>query len=350
MLFTRVTLVHILSFASLSTQSSLSRTVFQFPNPTWVENIASTRNGLLLVSILGKPELHAIDPFATMNSSTTDTLLYTFPGVNTVTGITEYEPDIFVVGTANYSLTAGATPGSSIAWKVDLSGGKRRFIKITDLPRTQYINGLAALSERIVLLADCNAGNIVRLDVESGEYDIVIEGPAVASNPSTSLPGGVNGMKIVDSTLYFTNTQLGTVNRVDLDKRTGRVVGPFVTLANISVVDDLAVTDDGTAFVARPFANVVERVMAGRHVPIAGGQDSLEVAGATSATLGRTWRDRGLLYVGTMGGVPNGGADGLGDFLEGGKVVALSLDGAGEEVMGGTYMDLTSGLGEPFLS
>jgi hypothetical protein len=326
-------LVHIISFASLSTQSSLPRTVFQFPNPTWIENIASTRNGLLLVSILGPPELHAIDPFATSNSTATDTLLFTFPGVTTVSGITEYKPDVFVVGTGNYSLTAGETPGASIAWRVDLSSGKAKVEKIADLRRTQYINGLAALSDGIVFMADSAAGNIVRLDVESGEYDVVIEGPAVAANRSASFPGGVNGMKVVGSTLYFTNQQLGTVNRVDVDKKTGRAVGPIVTVANISGIDDLAVTDDGTAFVARPLANVVERASTDGHVPIAGGQDSLEVAGVTAATLGRTWRDRGVLYVSTMGGVPNGGADGFGEFLEGGKVVALSLNEQGGAVL-----------------
>jgi hypothetical protein len=174
-------------------------------------------------------------------------------------------------------------------------------------------------------MADSPGGNIVALDVKNGDYDVVIQGPAVASNSSASLPGGVNGMKVSDSTLYFTNTQLGTVYRVTVDKKTGAAIGSFVVLANISVVDDLAVMDDGTAFVARPFANVVERVTEEGHVPIAGGQNSLEVAGATSVTLGRTCRDRGVLYVCTMGGVKNGGADGLGELLEGGKIVALSL-------------------------
>jgi hypothetical protein len=317
-------LLQVLFLSALSQQTTL-RTIFRFPNPTWVENIASTRNGTLIASILGRPELHAIDPFATTNSSTVDTLLYSFPGANTVTGITEVETDIFVVGTGNYSLTEGETVGSSIAWRVDLSGEALKVEKIVDLSSTQYINGLAALNHRTVLMADSAAGNVIRLDIETGDYGVVIDGPAVASNVSVSLPGGVNGMKILDSTLYFTNQQLGTVNRVPIDRWTGSIVGPFIVLANISVVDDLAVTDDGTAFVARPLANVVERVVANEHVPIAGGQNSLDVAGATAATLGRTWRDRGILYICTMGGVKNGGADGFGEFLEGGKVVALSL-------------------------
>ena len=93
-----------LTFASLVSVSfgATVRTVHQFPNPTWVENIASTRNGSILAGLLGSApaQLHIIDPF----SNTTDsTLLHEFAYSNSIFGITEYDTDIFAVAAGNFS-------------------------------------------------------------------------------------------------------------------------------------------------------------------------------------------------------------------------------------------------------
>lgn len=314
-----------LLLTSLSAQaSSLPRTIYQFPMPTWLENIAATRTGGLLIGMVGKPELHLIDPFAASNSSI-DALLQTFPGFDSVFGISELQPDVWAVATGNYSL-AGPTLGSSALWRVDLSNVREpKARKIADLPRTKLVNGIAALSERVVLMADSFAGNVLRLDVESGAYDVVLQNAALAANASSNPAIGVNGLKVLHATapptLVFSNSQFGIVGSVPVHPVTGRAVGQFRTLAKgLGVVDDLAVLDDGTVVVARVWDNVVERIAGdGTVVHIAGN----EALGATAAVLGRTWRDRSVVYVCTSGGLIDGGAGG---FVEGGKVVALSLE------------------------
>ncbi|KAJ4297638.1 hypothetical protein N0V90_005532 [Kalmusia sp. IMI 367209] len=288
--------------------ASRLRTVYQFPNPTWVENIASTRNGSLLVGFLGQKtaQLHIVDPFF---NATQDTLLHTFPFSNAVFGITEYEDDVFAVAVANLSLTTLNGTGDADIWSVDLrcsttkSGVKVK--KLAHLPNAQ-INGIAALNSESLLFTDSWAGRIGRVDIKTGKYEIVLQDATTANNLSASLPLGANGLKVLrpisvpssttNPTLYYSNLQLGTVHKVQIDPRTGRPRGRIDTLAKeLGVVDDLAVTDDGTVFVVRDYENDVVRVEADGEVSVVGGADS-KILGPTAAVLGRTYKDRGVVY------------------------------------------------------
>lgn len=308
------------------------RTVHQFPNPTWVENVASTRNGSLLVGILGQApaQLHILDPFSNV---TQDTLLHTFAPSNSIFGITEYETDVFAIAAGNFSSTTANGTGDANIWTVDLRYGTTRdsikVRKLAHLPDAQ-INGLVALNSETLLFTDSWAGNIRKVDVKTGKHEVVLQDASTANNASTPLPLGANGLKILrpnavpSSTdtpaLYFSNLQLENVYRVAIDGRTGHPRGPVVTLATgLGVIDDLAVTDDGTIFLTRDAANDVVRISGQGEVVTLGGGNAT-VLGPTAASLGRTYRDRGVLYVSAMGGQQ---ADGT--FLEGGRVVAIDL-------------------------
>ncbi|KAF2689687.1 hypothetical protein K458DRAFT_427803 [Lentithecium fluviatile CBS 122367] len=309
-----------------ATQLPLPRTIHQFPNPTWLENIASTRNGTLLTGVLGATAaLHLIDPFAS-DSAPVDSLLYDFPSANSVFGISELSPNIFAVATGNYSTTSGATEGTSSLWTVGLNSlekedGTPAVRKVVDLKDTSLVNGIAALNKDTVLVADSLAGTILGVSVKTGEYHVLHDDISLAPNLTASPAIGVNGLKYLAPNLYFTSTRLGAF-RVRVDPDTGAAVGPYVKLASLEVPDDLAVTDDGTVFVARPLGDVVEKVgVDGDVTVIAGGAGEEVVRGATAVTLGRTWRDRGVVYVCTMGGFAEDGS-----FVEGGKIVAVSMD------------------------
>jgi hypothetical protein len=88
------------SFASpiaiRSTASPAIRTVYEFPNETWVENIAVRRNGNLLVTLIGVPEVWEIDAFTSQAE-----LIQSFPDANTVSGISKVEDDVFAVAVGN---------------------------------------------------------------------------------------------------------------------------------------------------------------------------------------------------------------------------------------------------------
>ncbi|KAL5387582.1 hypothetical protein DPSP01_003377 [Paraphaeosphaeria sporulosa] len=310
------------------------RTIHQFPNPTWVENVASTRNGSLLVGILGQvpAQLHILDPFS---NTTQDTLLHTFAPSNSIFGITEYETDVFAVAAGNFSFTTANGTGDANIWSVDLRSGTTKSSikvhKLVHLPNAQ-INGIAALNSKALLFADSWAGNIRRVDIKTGKHEVVLEDATTANNVSSPLPLGANGLKILrpnavpssrdTPTLYFSNLQLSKMYSVPIDGNTGRPQGRVTTLASGlgSVIDDLAVTDDGTVFLTRDAANDVVRISGDGEVATLGGGNAT-VLGPTAAALGRTYRDRGVLYVSAMGGQQ---ADGT--FTEGGRVVAIDLD------------------------
>lgn len=272
------------------------------------------------MQVIGRPELHLVNPSSSANPLPTDTLVYSFPGVDSVFGITEFSPDVFAVAVGKYSAENGPTNGSWSVWSVELGsrhgGSGKKVKKIADVKDAWMINGVAALNDHVVLLADSYAMNVIALDARTAKYDVVLQDPSMASNMSAYPPIGINGMKVVHDDLYFTNSQLGTINRVRLNLDTGHAVGPFTVIAsNVTVVDDLAVTEKGDVYVGRPLDNEVVKVgRDGSVVKVA------DVKGATAASLGRTSRDRGVVYVSTMGGIKEGGG-----FEEGGKIVALDL-------------------------
>ncbi|KAF1978242.1 hypothetical protein BU23DRAFT_595992 [Bimuria novae-zelandiae CBS 107.79] len=324
--------------ALIHTGTSLAasvRIVHQFPNPTWVENIASTRNGSLLAGILGTTpaQLHILDPFS---NTSQDTLLHTFPYSNAIFGITEYKTDVFAVAAGNFSATTANGTGDANIWSVDLSRGtspnSAKVKKIAYLPRAQ-INGLAALDSETLLFTDSWAGNIRKVDIRTGKYEVILQDASTAHNVSgVPLSLGANGLKVLRSDpvpssraggsafLYFSNLQLGGAYRVQIDARTGRPQGRVVMLATgLGEVDDLAVTEDGTAFVARDEANDIVRIGLDGEVGFVSGEHK-EIQGPTSAVLGRTYRDRGVLYVGDYGGLTAEGS-----YIRGGRVTAVDL-------------------------
>lgn len=88
------------SLAAPATASKITvRNVWEFSNPTWVENIAVRSNGHLLVTILSSPDLYQIDP-----TGKPPQLVHTFPQYTGLLGIAEIESDVFAVVTSNVTL------------------------------------------------------------------------------------------------------------------------------------------------------------------------------------------------------------------------------------------------------
>ncbi|KAF2727367.1 hypothetical protein EJ04DRAFT_595201, partial [Polyplosphaeria fusca] len=304
-------------------ESTFPKTVYQFPNTTWVENIRSMRNGSLLVGIIGQPELHMINPFA---EPATASLTTTFPAPATaVFGITELVPDVFAVVTGNYSYVTGTVPGTYSIWKIDLSVKSNSSVsKIADVPETQLLNGMTTLDSETLLIAD-SSGKLYALDVQTGKAAVVLDDPTMKPVAGAPVSIGINGVKVVGDFLYYTNTFQNSINRALVHRGNTTSFGPIETIAsNVTMPDDLDVADDGTVIVPQAWANTVSRVqLDGQVTRIAGNLNSSLVAGGTSATLGRTWKDRNVAYVSTTGGI---GSPVNGSFVEGGKVVAIKID------------------------
>lgn len=301
------------------------RTVFQFPNPTWLENIAATQNGSLLVSVIGESEVHLIKPLV---QPAEVSLVASFANRTSVLGITQLQDDIFAVAVGSTTPANAPVPETFAIWMINLSGKQdtKAVEKIADVPKLQLINGIAALNAHTILLADSWAGNIVALDTRTKKYDVVLEHPSLASNFSAALPIGVNGIKVHGKYVYYSNTVQSLLGRVLIDISTGKAKGSFTVFASgsaISVPDDFAVARDGSVYVARPLAapqgDTLQHVtLSGEVTTIAVGGD---VAGSTAVAFGRTKKDWNVVYLSTMGGFGGGGVS-----EAGGRVVAVALD------------------------
>lgn len=297
-----------------------SRIVHQFSDPTWIENIAIRSNGDLLVTFLTSPDLYLIDP--TKPPSTPPTLIHSFNSSVGITGITELTPDVFYVSVTN--ITAGAY----IVWEVDLRHQPTGIREVAAFNSSGLINGLTTLSipHQTIILADTYLGVIWKLDVQTSAQSIVIDLPEMKPpTPNNSASLGVNGIKIRDGFLYFTNTDVGTFSRVHIDTN-GTAYGAVQTLATVPYADDFALDAQGNAWVAQGPLNTVAFVKynGGKQpwnvTTAAGSIGELTVAGGTACAFGRGPTDQGTLYVTTEGGTT---APVNGTITEGGKVVAL---------------------------
>lgn len=98
--------------------------IYEFPNNTWVENIAARNNGELLLSIVGTPQLFTIDPSAP--SPRQPVLIHEFTDSLDVFGIAEYQTDRFAVLTGNFSFETGDLGlGSWAVWSQNLNTKRR---------------------------------------------------------------------------------------------------------------------------------------------------------------------------------------------------------------------------------
>jgi predicted secreted protein len=296
------------------------RTIYQFPNGTQLENVAVRHNGHILVTPLSSADLYEVDPFAGSAK-----LVHTFSKANGLLGITEIEKDVFaVISGVLDRATNVQVNGSFIVWRVDLTRESAIVSQIVQVAESQVLNGITPLNgkEKTVLISDSTAGVVWRLNTETGSHAIVLDDALLKPNPAFP-PVGVNGVKVRDGYLYFTNSFQEIFCRVKVDLHTGKPLAAIEVVATGVFGDDFALGKGGDAYVAGNPLNVITKVgLDGTAKVIAGGLNDTTVAGATSAAFGRTGRDEDVLYVVTNGakGLPVNGT-----FTEGGKVVAVPV-------------------------
>ncbi|KND91970.1 hypothetical protein TOPH_03283 [Tolypocladium ophioglossoides CBS 100239] len=299
-----------------------SRTVYEFPNGSWIENIAVRANGNLLVTRLDTPELYEIDP----RNSATAKLIHHFTGYTSLLGISESSPDVFSVAVGNLSLTTGGRPQSFAIWTADFKGKTEpKVSKVTDIPEALLLNGVTALDRKAgtILVSDSALGVVFRVDTRSGTYTTALEDDTFKPPANASSPLGINGIRVVDGHMYYVNTLRPLYGRVPVDRASGKATGPYQVISTKIAADDFAVDRKGTAHMAVGVANEIAKVRPnGKSCVVAGSPGSKLIAGATSVAFGRTREEKHILYVSTSGAQawPVNGT-----YTEGGKIVALEI-------------------------
>lgn len=118
------------------------------------------------------------------------------------------------------------------------------------------MNGMAPIpaSPHIVLSADSIQGRIIRVDTCQREFSTAFSDPALGPSDN-GIPLGINGLKITQDYMHFTNSAKGTFSRVEIDQA-GNKVDCFETLATLLNVTmsgnlyDFGVDSRGFAYVA----------------------------------------------------------------------------------------------------
>lgn len=170
------------------------------------------------------------------------------------------------------------------------------------MPDVGLPDGLTTLDfdRGTVLLADASKSTIWHVDTTTGRYTAAINSTSFA--PGSTLPLGVDGVHTLHGELYFTNPSSNLLGKVAINYD-GTAAGPIQTISTAAEVgDDFAVAEDGTAYVAGN--NTLWKVRQdGQTQALVGGNGSTVVQGITSAAFSRTSSDRGVLYLGTNGGM-----------------------------------------------
>ncbi|RMZ80488.1 hypothetical protein DV737_g3017, partial [Chaetothyriales sp. CBS 132003] len=298
------------------------RTLYQAAPYTFLENLAVRQNGSILTTRLDDGYLLEVDPYSGQGPQT----VHVFSEYLAVGGIVETEPDLFAVVAGNFSvLQLTSYPGTYAVWTVDYRASSRLgaaplVSKLADVPEAHFIDGVTYVpSAHSLYLGDADLGVIYKLDMHSGKYYVAINDTLARKCLSTDFEG-INGLKYLNSHLYWTNSGCGYYAKLPLDFYGNPVGNASLVLDDKLWLDDFAFAPDGTAYHSASFINqIISITQDGKLAYVAGDLNSSAVAQPTAVAFGRTPEDleKGTIYVTTAGAI--------GDPINGTTVVGAQL-------------------------
>jgi len=248
---------------------------------TSIENVAVRPNGIILATNMNSNNLYAVDPVAKTSSTAIQVT-----GASGLSGIGEYAPDLFAIigGKGIYKVDFTVTPPKSSLIKTITEAGN--------------LNGLAVLNNSTVLVADAGKGSVYRFDVNTGVYSEAIKDATMA--PSGGIPFGIDGIKVKDGVLWYTNIFKNSFHKVAIDATTAKATGTVTTLWTNLMGDDLCFGPNGKIYLATNGKNSlveVDPAAATKSTSVA------TVSGSTSCAFGRGEKDKNVAYVGAGQGI-----------------------------------------------
>ena len=229
---------------------------------------------------MNSPNLYAVDPVAK-----TSTTAISVTGASGLSGIAEIAPDVFAV-----------IGGGKSIYKVDFTGATPKSSLIKAVSGANNLNGLTTFDNSTILVADAGKGNVVRFDTTTGDSSVVLSDPTMA--PSGGIPFGIDGIKYVNGTVWYTNIFKNSFHKIPVDA-TGKATGTVTTLWTNLMGDDLCIGPNGKIYVSTNGKNSVVEVD-----PAVGKANQIAtVSGSTSCAFGRTEKDKNVIYVGGGQGV-----------------------------------------------
>lgn len=287
----------LLALAATSALAVQSNTLFNFTSGIDIENSELRPNGHLLLTTFEKGCLYTLNPYAKVPKAE---LVASLPGATALCGITTITYDKYAV--------IGGVRGSyhydnETIYTVDFSQDASQPViqKAAHLPDAIMLNGMAALPKQphIVLAGDAVLGVLFRVDTVTGAYKVAFNNTALVSPSTSSLPIGVNGLKVIGNHVYFTNSASGTFSKVPVSDD-GQTFGDVEVIATMDTSigdwDDFIVDSNGVAYLAQPTLGIAQVFPNGTH--------SIYASGISSATSVQISKD-GHAYVTQGSGLVN---------------------------------------------
>ena len=241
-------------------------TVACFPKGSFLENIAMRADGSVLVTVMNHKELWYVPP-VTGEVPVEPVRLHAF--AQPTTGIVEVEPDVFLISTCNLYTTH-----ESFLHRLDLRewspGEPVEPISVFQFPpAARGLNGSCLLAPGVMLVADCFASLIWRVDVAFEGRPITAR-VWLAHDSMGYFPGelkpeqpGVNGVRYAGRThhLYYTATAKKLLMRVPVDPRTLDPAGAPELVVAGRMGDDFCIDEDAAVlYLATHRQNTIDRV------------------------------------------------------------------------------------------
>lgn len=290
--------------------------VATFPKNYFLENLAVRSDNSILVTVLNHKELWYVPP-SLDGREVEPLLLFTFPQL--VLGIVEVEENVFYISASEiYSWS------DSYLYRLDLKGwtpGKEvQPEPILHFPEpARGLNGSCLVAPGIILLADCFAGLIWRVDLNPHQAkpkaSVWLRHDSMSYFPGQMKPEqpGVNGVQYSPKTghLYYTNTAKQLLMRVKVEPHTFDPVGEPEVVGRGQMFDDFCIDQDASfAYLTTHRQNTIDRLSLepskndGARIRIAGDPFALTLIGPSSIRWGKGSGEYGrVAFITTDGGI-----------------------------------------------
>ncbi|KAF7882507.1 uncharacterized protein EAF02_005870 [Botrytis sinoallii] len=292
------------------------REIVQIPNVANAEILAVRHNGEILVTSTKTTSLFQVSP----HKAKAPIQVAQIPNAIGLGGIAECGTRCPSMSLRHPTLTGNATaPGANSVWKVDMRQSRTlargavaqpaHVSLVATILDAQILNGMCRMGlndTSNLLIADSAAGTVIKLDVNTAAYEIVIRDPTMANLPTGFVPPGftpisVDGIHIHGSDLYYTSLNQGLFAKIPISLTTGVGTGPAEVLVDKIFGDDFVFSKDGKrAWIALNGQNTLAEVdIPGKTAKIIA--NSTFLSQDTAVAFGRTVRDRNSLYISGAG-------------------------------------------------
>ena len=224
-------------------------TVAEFPTQYFLENLAVRQDNSVLVNVANQKELWYVPP-ADGDRVVAPIRLHTFK--ENAAGIVEIEPDVFILFSGNvYSTHEAFLHRLDLRdWKAGTPIAPKLVCQFPE--RARGVNGACLLGPGVVLVADCFAGLIWRLDFAAGmdqpSFRVWLEHESMGYFPGKMKPEqpGVNGVRYAAKTnyLYYTATAKKLFMRVKVHPETLEPAGSPELVVAGRMGDDFLIDED----------------------------------------------------------------------------------------------------------